>query len=141
MTPVRELILNNFWQKIFSLVLATLIWFTIDRAYLPDVELPKSPFTVLQTNEFRLPITIMTSAAARQTFKVDPSEVDVRVKGDRAKLKNLKPEDIQVYVKLIDVDPTKLATDELFPVTVNPPKDVTAEVWPEFVQVTPVNDL
>jgi hypothetical protein len=142
MIPARELILNNFWQKVFSLVLATLIWVTVDRAYLKEVQFPTPPLRPSDTKVLRCPITILTSAAARQTFKVDPSEVDVRVSGDRARLNTLKPEEIKVEVSLIDLDASKLADNDLFPVEVNYPKDITGgEVWPTFVRVTPVNDL
>jgi hypothetical protein len=138
MVPVRELILNNFWQKLFSLVLATLIWFTIDSAYLRQVPLPASPFRAMETNNFRCPITIMTSAAARQSFKVDPSEVDVRVRGERGKVNLLRAEDIQVYVKLVNLDPNTPATEELVPVEVNHPKDLILEqVVPAYVRVSP----
>ena len=100
--PLRDYILNNFWYKVFSLVLATWIWFVVqyNQAGLP-------PAGGGKPREFRRPIMVLTSATNLWPLRVEPSVVEVNVRGELAALDKLTPEDIQVYVKLTDMpDPT-----------------------------------
>ncbi len=59
---LRDFILNNFWQKIFSLVLAMLIWFAIDSNLEKKTIFPHNPLRPTHTRDFRRPIKILTSA-------------------------------------------------------------------------------
>jgi len=131
---IRHLILNNFWQKIFSLVLAMLIWFAIDSTLKRDRPFPAIQLRDLKTQDPRRPVIIMTSPTNRLSFTVDPLEVDVTMSGDRDQINDLDPEQVQAYVKLTDVtDP-----NGLFPVEVSHPPDFTLErVWPTHVLVEP----
>ncbi len=129
---LRNLILNNIWQKVFSLALATLIWFAIDSNLDRDRRWPSISYRNLQIRDLRRPVILMTSPTNRRSFKVDPLEVDVSLSGDRSKLKDLDPEKVEAYVKLIDLT----NAHGQFTVEVNYPPDFTLErVWPTHVQV------
>jgi YbbR domain-containing protein len=133
---MREFILKNFWLKVFSLVLAALIWAVIEASLRTDVKVaPPNPLRPLQTREFRLPITVMISANNRRVFKIDPPDIKVKVRGDDASLEKLEPDDIRVYVNLVDVP----EPEGSFLVEVNVPRDITLQdFWPAHVRVQPV---
>ena len=135
---LRNLILNNFWQKVFSLVLAMLIWFAIDSNIKRDKPFPRLPSPVDQpTRDFRRPIKILTSADNTRAFKVEPKEVDVRISGNLQRVRSFNPDDIQPYVELSGVESNMTVA-----VHVNPPRDVTLElVWPTNVVVEPLPTL
>jgi len=124
----RDFILNRFWLKLFSLAMASLLWFAIQSNQY--AERPS------ETRDFRRPVAIPTSASKRRVFKLEPNEVDVRVGGRPELLKKLHPEDIHVHVKFTDA-PNPQGS---FPVEVSVPREVTLQwVWPSHVHVEPVS--
>lgn len=98
--PVRELIFNNFWLKLFSLVLATMIWFAIA---IQNNAIGGRDNVVNVAREFTgHPITVMKSAADVRGFKVVPSEVDVVVSGRPELMQSLSEKSIEVYIDMTD---------------------------------------
>ena len=121
-------ILHNFWLKIFSVILAGLIWFAI--------ESNQSGFNLfsprLKPRELRSPIRLMLSPNNRSTFNVEPKEVVVKVSGEDSVLKKLSPDNVRAYVRLNDAPDLS----GLFHVEVIVPADVTLqEVVPDQVSV------
>lgn len=100
---IRDLILNNFWWKFISLVLASMIWFTIFamqrnlRIGQPD------PANAMVRTFVKHPITVMRTAADVRSFRVVPSEVDVTVSGPAAIVQSLTDREVEVYINLTDV--------------------------------------
>ncbi|MBI5772580.1 MAG: hypothetical protein HZA89_02420 [Verrucomicrobia bacterium] len=95
----RDFILKNFWLKLFSLALATVIWFTVN-AILHE---PKSDALVDDTAQqkfTRVPITVMMNAADTRSFRVVPGEVTVTVSGKFLVLQRITDKDIQAFVNL-----------------------------------------
>jgi YbbR domain-containing protein len=137
---MRDFILNNFWLKVFSLVLATLIWYVINSNLEADSKASPSIFSSAldNTRDFRRPVTVITSAANRRLFSIHPTEVRIKVRGDRATLEKLTPEDIQVYVKLMDVpdSPGSVVLDVEVPRSV-----VLYQVSPSHVYVTSMSSI
>jgi YbbR domain-containing protein len=133
--PVRELILNNFWLKLFSLVLAVMIWLAIRGNIRTELAGGQNPFRLPANDQFARPIMLMTAANDHQAYVVDPLSVNVKVTGDSDALKKLNPNDIQVYVRLTDV----MVVHGAFPVEVKPlPPNVSLQtVWPSHVHVEP----
>ena len=127
---LRHLIFHDFWLKLFSLVLATLIWFLIHLAIQKQV----SPLT-LTVNERKfpkLPVMVMFAAEDVRTFKVKPSEVDVTVQGDPKILNNLQGRDVRVMVDLTGIEAAHLRKR----VEVTPPPGVArAFATPQEVEV------
>ena len=126
---------NNFWLKLFSLVLATLIWFVISSNF-PSAEtrLEIGAFRPTATKDFRRPVVVMMPANNVQPFRVDPGEVTVKVLGEESVLAKLREGDIEVYVNLLNV-PNPQGS---FRVEVGAPREVTIQqVWPAHVYVKP----
>ena len=124
---------NNFWLKVFSLILATLIYFVINpKLITPDPRLADNPLRQNLTRSFQLPVVVMTSAKNRQALQVDPTEVTAVVTGDAAFVEKLTPQEIDVTVRLLDVK----HPNGSFLVEVKPPREVTVQqVWPAHVYI------
>lgn len=133
---IHRFISNNFWLKLFSLVLATLIWFVISSNFpSADTRLEIGPFRPNAARDFRRPVVVMLSANNVQAFRVDPTEVSVKVLGDQTVLDKLRPEDIEVLVNLQNA---KTLQEGSFRVEVSAPREVTIQqVWPAHVYVKP----
>ena len=101
---LRTFIQHNFWLKLFSFVLATLIWFAIHYGIKGDFRLPQNPTTTLPTREFaRLPVRLLARSGDTNLFKVEPDRVFIKVAGEAAVLRDLNPQNIAVYVDLANV--------------------------------------
>jgi len=122
----RNLLLDDFWLKLFSLALAALIWFTVTFVSQKEVRTDTRVF-------FSLPVSVLSSSDDVRNFKVSPGEVEVTVQGDVETLQNLQSKDIRARVDLTGV----AAAHELRKrVEVSVPAGVTyLHVSPEEVQV------
>jgi YbbR domain-containing protein len=131
---VRHLILNNFWLKIFSVVLGTMIWlavhYNLQTESAGDQNAVRSP----DYHRWSRPIMLKTAADDHRAYMVDPLSVNVKVNGDSEILKRLNPNDIEVSVDLTAV----AVVHGAFPVSVKLPRNVALEqVWPSHVHVEP----
>src|SRR5437763_14437129 len=127
---LRHLIFHDFWLKLFSLVLAVLIWFTVHFASQKDV----SPltFTAQESRFSKLPVMVMFAAEEKRTFTVTPAEVDVFVQGDPKILKGLQSRDIRVMVDLTGIEAAHLRKR----VEVSSPPGIThTRVSPQEVEI------
>jgi YbbR domain-containing protein len=91
--PIRALILDNFWLKLFSLILATLIWLTVrDSGVSSDA-----------TRTFvNRPILVLTDRAQHTAVTVNPSLASVTVRGPASLINELTEQEIQVFVRMAD---------------------------------------
>jgi YbbR domain-containing protein len=117
-TFLRNLIERDFWLKLFSLVLAILIWllvsFTIHKEAAP-------------VRIFNIPVLITSSVGNVHNLRAQPVEVEVKVRGEARKLEELETKDIRAFV-----DATGVQTVPGFrKIEITVPADIT------FVQVTP----
>ncbi len=107
---LRHLFLEDFWLKLFALILAILIWLTVSLAIRKEVS-PVPP-TLPQNNAervfFNLPVVVYSLAEDVHNFKVNPQEVSVTVQGDRKALETLRGQDIGVTVNLTHLEGTHL---------------------------------
>ena len=95
----RDLILNHFWLKLFSLVLAALIWLAI-RANLSSEAPPAKAMQTEAVREFpQCPVLLMAFAADRRPFKVEPSQVSVTIRGPVARVAQLQDHELHAYVQ------------------------------------------
>jgi YbbR domain-containing protein len=123
---LRNLLFEDIWLKLFSLVLAVLIWLTVTFASQKEIGTEKRVFS-------NLPVTILASAEDVHNFKVSPREVEITVRGDPKTLQSLQSKDIQAVVDLTGV---AVARDLRKRIEVSVPAGVTyLRVAPEEVQV------
>jgi YbbR domain-containing protein len=138
MIPFLEnLILKDFWLKLFSLALAGLIYFTVNIAIKNDISpvasLSLSPTEQLMIRE--LPIVVLTSADEMRGFTIAPKTADVTLQGDAASLRNLRKQEIRVVVDLSDPGALQGSRRKI---EVSTPAGIShVRVDPQEVQVTP----
>ena len=110
---MRELILNNFWLKVLSVILATYFWYVLNTNLQSEAPIPRNPFSntnlqsALQTpvnttkaREFKCPVTLLVSPADRGQYKLEPSEVTVKIYGETRIVDSVDSKDIRAYVNL-----------------------------------------
>ncbi|KAB2654630.1 MAG: hypothetical protein DVB31_16485 [Verrucomicrobia bacterium] len=101
----REFLRHNRWQKIVSLLLAMLIWFTVKQGLERGGGFPVVPDANTRTFD-HLPIRVLTATANPGPVHLNPSEVTVVLRGRPDVLSRLRPQDVEVYVNLADPAPT-----------------------------------
>jgi YbbR domain-containing protein len=101
----RNLVVKDFWLKLFSLALAILIWLTV--RFSTSGETTTSPWLALlgrAPDENVVSVPVHVPAALAQKFSVDPPEVQVTLRGDPKVIKNLRKLDIRAQVDLNGVE-------------------------------------
>jgi hypothetical protein len=123
---LRHLFVEDFWWKLFSLCLGVLIWVTV--TFVSAREPGTAPRVFSE-----VPVTIVSATDDVRSFKVNPSTVDVTVRGDADLLQNLRSKDIRV---LVDLSGVQVARDLRKPITVAVPPGITfMGAMPPEVQV------
>lgn len=131
----RDAILQNFWLKLFSLVLATMIWFAIFGAQ-NNLRVDRPVLGTVTRKLEGVPITVMKSAADLRAFKVEPSAVEITVSGPLAKVQALTPQQVEVFINLTDMNDTVGPTKKIL---VHLPADIALlGVAPTEARIAPV---
>ena len=132
---LRDLILRDFWLKLLSLALATLIWLTVSFAISKEVS-PFAAFTshTPEQSYFNVPVLVILSAADVRTVNVEPGEVQVTVQAEAKLLQTLTPQQIRAQVDLtgIEASPRLIKRIEV----ILPPGVTLSRVVPDQVEVT-----
>src|SRR5262249_37749807 len=131
----RNLIFEDFWLKLFSLVLAVLVWVTVSFAFRKEASpISALNFPVPSHTFFNLPVLVMSSAQGLRHFMVVPSEVAVTVQGEARLLQSLQSKDIRA---LVDLTGLGSAEDDVNrKIEVSTPSGVThVQVVPSEVKV------
>jgi YbbR domain-containing protein len=103
---LRNLVVHDFWLKLFSLGLAFLIWYIVSPlAYRKDASAIESLANAGSEQTFaKIPVLIMSTAADVHDFKVSPDQVIVTVRGNAARLQELRSQDIRALVDLTGIE-------------------------------------
>ena len=105
----RNNILNNFWWKLFSLLLAALTWVTIQTVLERDQTLVQSPITTVSTREFpSVSLHLMASSFNTNRFRTIPPDVTVELSGSEDVLKGVEAKEITAFVEVTDIGDEKL---------------------------------
>ncbi|HEX3989244.1 MAG TPA: hypothetical protein VHZ30_07415 [Verrucomicrobiae bacterium] len=130
---LRDLILQNFWLKFFSVALATVIWLSIHYGIQNESPMGGGNLSHLLAQEYiRVPVTVVTGPGEKRAFRVTPSEVVVIAMGDEAALRGAANRDFKVSVDLTGFNskgptpmvlqsetPADLTIEEISPSTVS----------------------
>jgi hypothetical protein len=99
---LRNYIVHNFWLKLFSVALATMIWVTIHFGIQNDFALSQPGMNRLVSREYlKVPVTVATQSGDGRVYKITPEEVIVVAVGEDAVLRKAQSH-IKVYVDLTD---------------------------------------
>ena len=134
MNFLRNLFLRDFWLKLFSLALAVSLWKIVSLA----IEKEVSPTTVLpiQSAERVIPnvaVLVISPAADPRNYKVNPSQVQVTVRGETQLVNNLKPGDVRAVVDLTGIESAVNLQKNIEILT---PGGIQSRAQPDQVQVT-----
>jgi hypothetical protein len=123
---LRHIFLEDFWLKLFSLLLAVVVWLIVTIASQKEAAMMPRVFS-------NLPIRVLSSVEDVHGFKVSPNRAEVTVQAIATTLQYLESKDIQVVVDLTGVS---TARDLRKRVEVSVPVGVAlVRVVPEEVQV------
>lgn len=92
----RNIILRNFGWKLLSLALAVIIWLTIKALSAEQGQTEKLFLTI--------PIQIVSSTSDVRTFRVEPTTVNVTLKGRPGAINRLAEREIRVLVDVTSAD-------------------------------------
>jgi YbbR domain-containing protein len=127
---VRNLLLRDFWLKLFSLALAVLIWLTVSFAIRKEVS-PATALASARTEErtyYNIPVKVMSTASDSRGFKVSPTEVQVSVRGESRLLEKLQGDDIRAIVDLTGIEAARALSKRV---------EVTTPAGISFLRVVP----
>ncbi len=130
----RQLVVHDFWLKLFSLALAILVWVTVSFAIRHQGSPVNTMGLAIKERPFyNLPVIVLSSAEDVRNFRVSPSEVEVTVQGDAKIVDNLRAKDIRTMVDLTGVEAAK---DLRRRIEVSTPPGVThVRISPPDVQI------
>ena len=125
---LRDIVTKDLGWKIFSVVLAFIIWITIKSV---STETP-SAVDALSTWATRtltnLPVLVVSAAADVREFKVSPEAVDVRISARPETIAGIVDRDIHVTVDLTDIEAARSLRKRV---------DVSAPTGVTVISVTP----
>ena len=129
MNALRHIILHNFWLKLFSIAMATVIWLAIHYSIHDELNMNQT----LRSEYIRVPISIKTTAGDKRVFRITPDEVVVTAVGKDEALLRATRKDIRVDLDLTDFNATDTATKDL--VADAPPDIKVLAISPPAVEV------
>jgi len=129
---LRDIFFKDFGWKLFSLLLAAFIWYTVHKIIEePQAAVPANTFSPVTYGE--LPVFIVATAADMHLFRVKPDKVSVTVSGPPEIMSVLQENQIRVTVDLSKFDSSQ---DPDQPVYVSVPGGATlVKVTPATVEV------
>jgi hypothetical protein len=133
MITVRHLILHNFWLKLFSIALATVLWLAIDYS----IHNQQSLNQLLTADYIRVQVSIQTKPGEKRVFRITPNEVIVIAVGKDAASFQATRKDVRVNLDLTHFDAKESSTEELRAQA--PPGITVLEIIPYTVQVQQVS--
>lgn len=132
---LRRLILHNFWLKLVSILLASLLWLVVQAGLSDDGN--DTPRFARGSNprQFERPVLVLTDLSAGRRFKAEPREVRVEVSG--LGVQHLQSSDVHAYVELME--PAKMKGEVPIKVIVRIPRGLKlVKVLPETVVIRQV---
>jgi hypothetical protein len=99
-----DLILRNFWLKVFSIALAAVIWLGIHYGIRHELSISR-----LNINNITVPVAVVAPPGDARVFKITPNEVVVFAVGEKVALRK----GIRVYVDLTKFHSRQSAAEEL----------------------------
>lgn len=101
---IRPFILQNFWLKALSFVIALLIWVVVQTQITGgNLALVFQPHS-FATRSFELQLYLMKTANDGRLIHITPSSVTVAVQGEKSVINNLEAKDLLAYVHLAGIE-------------------------------------
>jgi YbbR domain-containing protein len=98
----RKIFFHNFWLKLFSLMLALMIWFAVFSIQDKPKAVPGFGVGDVKKAFDQVPVSVMKSPNDTALYTISPNAVNIVVTGDPAVLAKLTARDVQVFIDLTD---------------------------------------
>lgn len=136
-TFFQNLILKDFWLKLFSFALASLVWIIVNIAIKKDISPGAISLTPTEQVVLHdLPIVVLSAAEDTRGITVTPKSAVVTVQGDPASVRTLRKDEVRVMVDLTDPAALKDVHKRL---EVSTPAGISrVRVEPDEVQVSAI---
>jgi hypothetical protein len=133
----RHLFLHNFWLKLLSILLASLIWFAVDANIRKEPIKLQTLFRPESSRDFPdRPILVLESPGHISHWRVEPAKATVTVVGPARILERIRESDVAVFVRVAG-SPKAIQPAV---VEVHAPSDVSVrEISPAAVLVKPAD--
>lgn len=95
----RDYILHNFWWKVTSLLLATIVWIVVHGTDRPGDIVPRSKRRFQHHT-----LSLMRDSTDKRPIRITPNEVDIVVSAPIMEATRLSDADIQTFVDIGDVN-------------------------------------
>jgi YbbR domain-containing protein len=129
---MRDLFLKDLGWKLFSLLLAAAIWFTVNRI-LHEANMSAEAASGTPVTYGNLPVTIVSALADVRAFHIAPTTVTVTVTGPAAVMNTLQADQLHATV---NVTGASLLHGQLLPVEIStPPQVAVASIEPDRVLI------
>jgi hypothetical protein len=134
---LQSLILRDFWLKLFSFALASLVWFIVNMAIKKDISPGALALGPTEEVVFRdLPIVVLSPAQDVPSVSVSPKSATVTLQADKATMRKISNHDIRL---LVDLSEDSFSKDGHRRIEVSTPAGISrVRVEPEEVQLTAV---
>lgn len=99
----RNLVVKDFWLKLFSLALAILIWLTVRFSISGEGSLTSAIFG-RASDEAVLTVPVHVASVDARTVTLEPTDVQVTLRGDPKLLKGLRTDEIRAQVDLAGIE-------------------------------------
>lgn len=100
---VRNLVVKDFWLKLFSLALGILIWVLVQGSLSKDEPI-LSALIGRAADETVMTVPVHAPAADKRNVSFEPATVDVTLRGDPKILQQLRTDDVRAQVNLAGVE-------------------------------------
>lgn len=129
---IRNLVVKDFWLKLFSLALGILIWVLVNGSINKDEPI-SSALIGREADESVMMVPVRVPVMDTRNVSVSPSTVQVMLRGDPKTLHDLTIEDVRAEVNLSGIE---IADGLLRPIEVIlPPGVAYTHLVPEEVEV------
>ncbi len=124
---IQDIIVRDFWWKFLAFVLASLIWANFGGKLDDRIELDEGGLHVLNepghltdaamSKPITRTITVLRGAGVTSSFRVEPAEVRVIVRGETGRLRTLDPKLILAFVDVTDMNESANGSNPARPVS------------------------
>jgi hypothetical protein len=140
---IQDYFLRNLWLKLASVVLATLIWLTVQANVEKETRLVQQ--MPVSADEFErrgiaqrhfevVPVVTRCNSTNCPAFRADPATVSVDLSGESQRIWNMEGREMTAYVEIGD----QPRAGDLCPIQVSTPPGVTwLRVLPNVVRLRP----
>ena len=138
---LQRLIFHNFWLKLFSLLLAGMIWYAVFSIQNKPKSVPGFAVGDVRKTFDQVPVVILQSPSDTAVYTISPNAVNVTLTGSPKTLESLTAADVQVFINLSDTRVGSRKHERKQDVNVHLPEPVDGiKVSPSYVfadRITP----